>query len=559
MRKLLLALIFLLVSVSAHAQQTFSGQGLFISQNQCNDISTPTTGQSWCFDSTNQQIRVWSGSWVFPGGAFFGFPLTGSGNFSNFSGTNINQLALVQLNPPFPLTVTATCSGTCATTYTYQVSCLSDVNAETTPSPTQTGVNAAGLSGSNFNTVSWTNQPGCIGGYNVYGRTGGALALLGTCGSASPSAGCQSATSYQDTGAVAAPRAFTVTFSGALNNNAAPALVMYDFRNVGTWIDAYALNAGIGTALNAPSITTLTNHDAEVVLFGTTGNSSGTFTPPGGFSNIVSSVNTGTHGLWAGTKDIAAAGATGAQNATTSVSGGWATEHLSIAVSNSASPVSIIGTAAQAVTGNSISFTDIAASQLGDEELICLSYSAVGNPPVQPQVPSSMVLIASSTIPGGGSTVVSCYMSYPQGTGTAPPPTVNRTGILQQATNNGLFEETLLGIVPWTANSGALFNGAGGSALASTALPMPVFPFKCRVSWAGFAGCSPFPTWAIKDTTSGTVLCSSGTVSGSNTDQNVTPSTTAVIPANDVIAFLASTPGASCTNGVASMTILFKE
>lgn len=110
------------------------------------------------------------------------FPLSATANFNNYSGTNINILNLVQLTAPAGLNVTPTCSGTCATTYTYEVSCRGDASSETTASSAVTTTNAATLDGTHFNVLNWTNETACHVGYNIYGRIGGSLGVIGTVG-----------------------------------------------------------------------------------------------------------------------------------------------------------------------------------------------------------------------------------------------------------------------------------------------------------------------------------------------------------------------------------------
>ena len=66
---LVAAALFMGLAAYLHASQVFSGPGLFISQNQCTDISNPVAGQSWCFDATNDVIDYWNGAvsaWLQP-------------------------------------------------------------------------------------------------------------------------------------------------------------------------------------------------------------------------------------------------------------------------------------------------------------------------------------------------------------------------------------------------------------------------------------------------------------------------------------------------------------
>ncbi len=118
------------------------------------------------------------------------FPLSATGNFNDYSATSVGQMTFAPLAAPLP-TVAATCSGTCATTYTYEVTCVGDAGGESAPSAPVTATNAATLSNSNSNTVTWAAEAGCYGGYNVYGRVSGSLGVLATV----------TGTSYQDTGA----------------------------------------------------------------------------------------------------------------------------------------------------------------------------------------------------------------------------------------------------------------------------------------------------------------------------------------------------------------------
>jgi hypothetical protein len=105
------------------------------------------------------------------------FPLSSTANANYYSIVNLNQLVLT---PPPGLTpsVTATCSGTCTTTYTYEVTCVGDNSTESSPSGAVTATNAATLSISKYNSFSSTTSSACKGGYNVYGRVSGALGLL---------------------------------------------------------------------------------------------------------------------------------------------------------------------------------------------------------------------------------------------------------------------------------------------------------------------------------------------------------------------------------------------
>jgi len=110
------------------------------------------------------------------------FPLTATANFNNYSGVNINSLTTGTYTGPTP-TVSATCTGTCATTYTYELTCLGDNSTYSPVSTATTAMNASTLDGTHFNTITWTDETGCSG-YNIYGRIGGSLGLIATVGAA---------------------------------------------------------------------------------------------------------------------------------------------------------------------------------------------------------------------------------------------------------------------------------------------------------------------------------------------------------------------------------------
>jgi len=131
------------------------------------------------------------GDWLVSSGPPGNLAITNTLNFNNWSGININQLDLSVLTAP-ALSAGGTCTGTCTTTYTYEITCVGD-EGESVPSASQTVTNAASLSASNFNTLTWTGSSACHGGYNVYGRVAGSLGLLATVGTAT----------YKDTGSVA--------------------------------------------------------------------------------------------------------------------------------------------------------------------------------------------------------------------------------------------------------------------------------------------------------------------------------------------------------------------
>lgn len=137
--------------------------------------SAASTHTIWQFVATNgTQLSGAITSFSTSSGTF---PLSATANFNNYSGTNVNTLNSTQLTAPTP-SLAATCGGTCATTYTYELVCLGDNSTHTTPSAQQTAVNAASLDASHYNTLTWTAGTGCHSGYAVYGRIGGSLGLL---------------------------------------------------------------------------------------------------------------------------------------------------------------------------------------------------------------------------------------------------------------------------------------------------------------------------------------------------------------------------------------------
>lgn len=160
------------------------------------------TNVVWSFQAISNTAIV--GSLV--GVAGGGFPLSATANANNYSITNLNDATFVALPGP-TLTCTATCSGTCATTYTYSATDVGDNNSESTPGTQATCVNAASLSSSNHNQLTWTQDSRAHGGTNVYGRTSGSLGLMTTTssgtfnddGSVTPGA---SPPSYNSTGKI---------------------------------------------------------------------------------------------------------------------------------------------------------------------------------------------------------------------------------------------------------------------------------------------------------------------------------------------------------------------
>ena len=529
------------LSVYAHkaaANQVFSGPGLFISQNACTDIGNPVSGQTWCFDSLNEAVSVWDatmGAYKQP------FVPTITTNFNNQSIVGVGGLQLVQLPPPSSVLAQSTCSGTCATTYTYEVTCLNQVG-ETLPSAAVTATNASSLSGANFNTISWASEASCTG-YNVYGRVSGSLGRLSTLPLGT--------TSFVDNGSSAGAVTYNFTFSAPSNATVA----VWDLRNAlnATPVDVLSQNTGSSASPGATHLTTNFNNDTQIPFFGV-GSNSGVFSPPSGFSNTVN-VNAATHafGIWGGTKNISTAGTVAAVTSSTTVSKPWSAINIAIAAANPSTPITVEGSLS-AVTASpytALSFSDPSGTAGGDLEVACLAF-ANGTLSV-PQAGFS--LIASATFESGA-VQVNCYTNLPNP--SQSPPSTNTTGTLSQQTATGVFRETLLGLQTWSANTANSPNGAASTAQISISYPVDMTVLSCRATWFQYSGCSPFPTFAIKDTTAGTVLCSSGAVSGTNTDEAITPSNL-FVPANDVIAFLASSAGSGCSAGQAAMSIVMHE
>lgn len=536
---LLAAIALSLYAHKAHANQAFSGPGVFIDPG-CADIVSPVDGQTWCLNPTDYSITVYNAAT-----ATYQDPIAASNttSFGGFSVQNIGGLGLVQQGPPGSVAAAGTCSGTCATTYTYEVSCVTD-SGESLPSASVTAVNNASLDVSDFNTVTWSVQPACTGGYNVYGRTGGSLGLLGNVAAATGT--------FTDDGSAAAPVSYAFSFTSGSHAS----LAIWDLRGAVTNapIDVKSTNAALSASLKATSVTTTQNHDLQIPVFGM-GTGSGSFTNPGGFSNVanVASSSGARNGIWGGTKDIAAAGATGNATGTTVTASDWGAINIAVLSSNTASAITVEGsaTAVTNASGTSLPFGDPTGTASGDVEVACISFGRGS----LLSAPAGFNLIATAAAQSTG-TELACYWNLPAG--TPKPPTTNTTGIITQSTPSGTFRETLLGLIPWSANSANAPNGAGGVAQSSISFPVDMTVVSCRATWFQYSGCSPFPTFAIKDTTAGVVLCSTGTVSGTNTDQAITP-TNFSVPANDVVAFLATTTGVGCTTGQSAMSVLFKE
>jgi hypothetical protein len=501
----------------------------------------------WTFITEGNTVVGQQGATGGPGSGTTTFSINGTVNFNEFSGINLGGLWLLKQPPPSNVVATASCSGTCATTYTYEVTCLNDTG-ESTPGTAVTAVNAASLSSSNFNVISWAPNSDCFGGYNVYGRIGGSLGLLANVPVTNMTP------SYTDQGAVSGGASYTFKWATVAN----PAVAIWDLRNAvlaagaPTPINLYSSNSGNSTAPKAVSITTTVNHDRQLPIIGFAAGA--TLTPPGGFVSTVliggaPGVN---YGLWGGTLDIAAAGATGNAVGTLSVAKPWAALNIGVLPANPATPITIVSTANRTSSSpyNTITFGDAAGVASGDLEIICVSFANGSGIVPDPKVN----LIGSASTGVAQNVKVGCYYTYPSG--NPAPPTENTTGSIFQTLADGtLYREVLAGLQTWTANVSQ--SGSGGSPQASISYPVDMIVTGCRATWVGWS-CTGYPVFAFKDTTAGIVLCSSGVLDNTSTDKAITPSSY-ILPANDVLQFLATTAGNTCTQGNASMSIVMHQ
>lgn len=222
------------------------------------------------------------------------FPLTQTANFNSYSGTNINQLNLSALVAPTP-GVVATCSGTCATTYTYELVCLGDNSSVSDPSSTATATNAAALGAGNINTISWTANPACYGGIRIVGRVGGSLGVLATC----PGSGNCTGASYVDDGSASVGAAPAISGNTGVMFGYAPNIPhgQQVFTTTGTFTaptGVYAVNfacwgsggggGGFGTSPvngGAGNATTVTHNSGGVTDCAAAGGTGGTSSASG--------------------------------------------------------------------------------------------------------------------------------------------------------------------------------------------------------------------------------------------------------------------------------------
>lgn len=294
-------------------------------------------------------------------------------NFNDYSLTNVGNLQLIQQSAPGSLAVAATCTGTCATTYTYQVTCLTDTG-ETT-GYNATGTNAASLSSSNFNVLTWAAQPACTGGYNVYGRTSGSLGLLANI--------AVGTTTYKDIGAAVAPDSYTFTFDRA----AQPVVGVWDFSGElpssggQSPIDVHNNNSGTGTTAKATGLTTAINNETNLAAFGF-GGDAGTLTAPSLSNTLnVMGVPGVNYGFTGGDQNVASAGAVAAITSTGTNSKAWGAVNMAITPATSATPLTFVSKASTTASApyTSITFGNPASTVAGNINIACIAYLRTAN------------------------------------------------------------------------------------------------------------------------------------------------------------------------------------
>lgn len=477
-----------------------------------------------------------------------GFPLLGTADFNNYSGVNVGGMQFVQQPAPSNLQATATCTGTCATTYTYEVSCLTtfgeSVQLSNGTINTTTATNAASLSTANNNALSWTFQPQCRSGYNIYGRIGGSVGLLIT----QP----PNVTTWTDDGSIVNPaNSYTLSWSAS----AYAAVQVWDLQGALTSnpIDVSASASGTSTRPSAPAITTTLNHDLQVATYFFDRNA-GTYTAPTGFtaaSNIAASPITN-YGLGMSQKDRSTAGAIASSLATTAVSQSWATLNMAIKSSNVSNAITI-GTQDTHITTSpytSMTFGDPSGTSTGDLELICISYLQ-GTTLTLPTAPAAFQLIKVVTS-GTNKVQGACYYNAPNVSALPPPPTQNTTGGIQQVTPTG----QTVNILPL---EGYLVSGSGiygnntsgnfptGSILMQATAQKPghfVTLTSTNLSLNG-GSCSTAPTFNVFDgSTNGTAKIASASAQAQGTA--TTQAETLPFLAGDTIGLFVSTQGATC-------------
>lgn len=471
--------------------------------------------------------------------------LSGDISFGGYSALNLGGVTLTQQPAPTNVSITSACTGTCSTSYSYQATCVNAVG-ETTGSTTLSANNAASLGGGNTITLSWPDIPaGCSQGYNIYGRSGTLHFLTNV------PAGT---TSWTDDGTITAADSYTLGFGTATPYS----IAMWDMSGAlnTSPINVFNSLGSQGGTQTVNSVTTTINNSTQFPIIATY-SGSGSLSPPAGFThavNIAATVN-GNPGLWGAIKNISTAGATGNSTSTTTGTFAWATMDIAISPANSGTPITIGNTLAQHSTTATNSFTvgDPASTSPGDLILACVSYNNLAGI----VAPSSFNYIGSAAF-GTNSTRVACYWLLPTGGSGPTVPAINTTGAIVQSTATGNPNRIIVaGLTDWQASTASMVAINGSSIISSISYPTQMTVIGCRATWTDLS-CSGYPTMAIEDSTGSTVLCSSGTTSNTSTDKNVAPATF-TLPANDVMAFIPSSAGTSCTTGSVSMSVTLHQ
>jgi hypothetical protein len=191
-----------LTTVNALPKITASGVlGLSGLSNPSGGIIAPTAADStaaicfdkndgstkvFCVDSTNSTLRFGTGQDVGFGYNAAGIVSVNSGVMGKWGGMKIGSLAMQTLATPTGLTVTPTCDGTCASTWTYTVvEYLADgTTATAAHAAVSTAVNAATLTAGRYNTLAHTLSAGATSQTfyrSVSGGTPATVGKLATC------------------------------------------------------------------------------------------------------------------------------------------------------------------------------------------------------------------------------------------------------------------------------------------------------------------------------------------------------------------------------------------
>lgn len=481
--------------------------------------------------------------------------ITGDTDYGAYNLLNVGGINLLQQPAVTSIQGVATCTGTCATTYTYEITCVTSTG-ETNASAPVTLTNAATLTSNNFNTLTWPSTSGasCNQGYNIYGRTGGSLGFLINIP--------QGTNTYTDNGFIPTPvDSWTMTW----NKAAFPSVIVWDLRGLLTSnpVDVTTTNSGNSaiSPIPATGFTTTNNNETQIPIFAINKLASGTLSWPsfpGGFSNTLqvnaqANIN---YGIEGGTKTIATAGTVASTTVTFSPPQNvpWATMNLAFTPANTGTPATIVSTLNPVPTApySSVTFGDPAGATSGDVMVVCTAYLQSATL----VVPSTFNLITKSTYQTGN-VQTACYWALPNGTFGKPPPTMNTTGGINQQTATGTTINLLTPpAIPWPVNTGAQVV-ANTAAISSTSFPQVMTVIGCRSTYNALSGCSVAPTYAILDATASKTICSVITATSGSADASQTVTTTNV-PANDVITFAQTGTPHACTGGTVSMTPVFQ-